>query len=120
MAEQNQVSLNEEKKILSEEAILQLITHCKTAIQNSNNTKVDKIEGKGLSSNDFTNAEKNKLEGIEENAKDNIIESISINGAPLSVVNKNVDILTEENYSIMTDMEIDELWKTATGEIGGE
>ena len=30
--------------------------------------KVDKIEGKGLSTNDYTNAEKNKLSGIEANA----------------------------------------------------
>lgn len=28
------------------------------------NDKVDKVEGKGLSSNDFTAAEKNKLAGI--------------------------------------------------------
>ena len=30
--------------------------------------KVDKVEGKGLSTNDYTNAEKNKLSGIEANA----------------------------------------------------
>lgn len=32
------------------------------------NDKVDKVEGKGLSSNDFTAAEKNKLDGIAANA----------------------------------------------------
>lgn len=32
------------------------------------NDKVDKVEGKGLSSNDFTAAEKNKLAGIEAGA----------------------------------------------------
>lgn len=32
------------------------------------NTKVDKVEGKGLSSNDFTSAEKTKLAGIAEGA----------------------------------------------------
>ena len=30
--------------------------------------KVDKVDGKGLSTNDYTNAEKNKLSGIEANA----------------------------------------------------
>lgn len=30
--------------------------------------KVDKVEGKGLSTNDYTNTEKNKLSGIEANA----------------------------------------------------
>ena len=32
------------------------------------NDKVDKVEGKGLSSNDFTANEKNKLAGIEAGA----------------------------------------------------
>lgn len=32
------------------------------------NDKVDKVEGKGLSSNDFTTAEKNKLAGIAAGA----------------------------------------------------
>ena len=32
------------------------------------NNKVDKISGKGLSTNDYTNAEKNKLQGIAVNA----------------------------------------------------
>ena len=33
-----------------------------------NNSKVDKVEGKGLSTNDYTNEEKTKLSGIEEGA----------------------------------------------------
>lgn len=36
------------------------------------NTKVDKIEGKGLSSNDYTDEEKNKLNNIEEGANNYI------------------------------------------------
>ena len=42
--------------------------------------KVDKVEGKGLSTNDYTNEEKSKLNGIEDNAQRNIIEHIYING----------------------------------------
>ena len=37
-----------------------------------NQTKVDKVEGKGLSTNDYTNADKNKLSGIEEGAEVNV------------------------------------------------
>ena len=37
--------------------------------------KVDKVEGKGLSANDFTDALKTKLDGIEAGAQVNIIES---------------------------------------------
>ena len=35
-------------------------------------SKVDKVEGKGLSTNDYTNADKNKLSGIEEGAEVNV------------------------------------------------
>jgi len=42
--------------------------------------KVDKVEGKGLSTNDYTNDDKNKLAGIEDNAQRNIIEHIYVNG----------------------------------------
>ncbi|MCI8426906.1 MAG: hypothetical protein HFJ03_05110, partial [Lachnospira sp.] len=34
--------------------------------------KVDKVEGKGLSENDYTNADKNKLSGIEDGAEVNV------------------------------------------------
>jgi hypothetical protein len=34
----------------------------------SDSTKVDKVSGKGLSTNDYTTAEKNKLAGIDDNA----------------------------------------------------
>ena len=37
-----------------------------------NQTKVDKVEGKGLSTNDYTNVDKNKLYGIEEGAEVNV------------------------------------------------
>ena len=42
--------------------------------------KVDKVEGKGLSTNDYTNEEKSKLNGIEDNAQRNVIEHIYVNG----------------------------------------
>ena len=41
--------------------------------------KVDKIEGKGLSTNDYTDAEKNKLAGIESGAQKNSITGIKGN-----------------------------------------
>ena len=55
--------------------------------------KVDSVTGKGLSTNDYTTEEKNKLAGIESGAEVNSIESISINSDPLTPdVNKNVNI----------------------------
>lgn len=44
-----------------------------TTIANQLGNKVDKVEGKGLSTNDYTNEEKAKLTGIEEGANKTVI-----------------------------------------------
>lgn len=54
--------------------------------------KVDKVEGKGLSAEDFTSALKSKLEAIEAGAQVNVIETVKVNGAPVEAVDKAVDI----------------------------
>ena len=46
-----------------------------TARLNADNGKVDKVEGKGLSSNDYTSEEKNKLAGIEEGATNTLVSN---------------------------------------------
>lgn len=62
--------------------------------------KVDKIPGKGLSSNDYTNEEKQKLEGIEAGADVNIIEGIQKNGSDLTPNNsKKVNITVPTRLS---------------------
>lgn len=45
--------------------------------------KVDAVAGKGLSTNDFTTDEKNKLAGIASGAQVNVIEKVKLNGADL-------------------------------------
>lgn len=42
------------------------------ALQIALDAKVDKVEGKGLSTNDYTTAEKEKLSGIEDGAEVNV------------------------------------------------
>lgn len=42
--------------------------------------KVDKVQGKQLSANDYTDEEKQKLNDIEEEAQKNIIEHVYVNG----------------------------------------
>lgn len=54
--------------------------------------KVDKVEGKGLSTNDFDDSLLAKLNGIEENAQVNLLENISIGGSLLEHVDKTIDI----------------------------
>lgn len=56
------------------------------------NNKVNKEEGKGLSTNDFTNDLKSKLEGIEDNAEVNKIETIKVNNVAQTITNKTVNL----------------------------
>lgn len=53
---------------------------------------VQKEVGKSLSTNDFTNTYKAKLDGLETGSQANTIESIKRNGILLQATNKSVDI----------------------------
>lgn len=67
----------------------------------SNNEEIDCGEIKGLSDNDFTTEEKNKLSGIASGAEVNTIQSISINGensAPDE--NKNINLVVEDKKEL--------------------
>ena len=66
-------------------------------------TKVNKEAGKGLSSNDFTDAEKEKLESVEPGAQENVIEVVKRNGSVLTVTDKTVDILVPTKTSDLTN-----------------
>lgn len=61
--------------------------------------KVDKENGKGLSSNDYTGTEKTKLSGIETGAQVNILEGIQLNGTSISPTNKIVNINALESIT---------------------
>lgn len=62
------------------------------AILDAVGQKVDKIEGKGLSANDYTDQDKNKLASVEEDAQENVIEVIESDGVELPIENKTVRI----------------------------
>lgn len=59
---------------LSNADVVQLLvdTNIVTATKKDLESKVDKVEGKGLSTNDYTTEEKNKLSGIAEGAEVNV------------------------------------------------
>lgn len=65
--------------------------------------KVDKEEGKGLSENDFTDEDKEKLDDIEEGAQENVIEVIKRNGTALPITDKTVDITVPTKTSDLTN-----------------
>ena len=63
------------------------------------NAFVAKEAGKGLSSNDYTTAEKNKLSGIAAGAEVNVLESVSVNGSAQTITSKGVDITVPTKVS---------------------
>lgn len=65
--------------------------------------KVDKVQGKQLSTEDYTTAEKTKLSNIESGAQVNIIETVSVNGTDLSVNNKAVNVTVPTKVSDLTN-----------------
>ncbi len=56
------------------------------------NNKVDKEDGKQLSSNDYTTTEKNKLAGISSGAQANVIETVQLNGNSITPTDKTVNV----------------------------
>lgn len=70
------------KKYLDDNGLLYFWGKVKSAF-------VGKETGKGLSTNDYTTAEKTKLSGIETGAQVNVIESITINGTTATISDKN-------------------------------
>lgn len=69
----------------------------------TDNKFVEKITGKGLSTNDFTNELKSKLDGIEANAEVNIIESVKVNNVTQTITNKSVNIPVPTATSDLTN-----------------
>lgn len=53
-------------------------------LSNTFDTKVDKVEGKSLTSNDFTDEYKQKLDSITDSAQTNVIEHILLNGTEVA------------------------------------
>lgn len=59
---------------------------------------VRQVSGKGLSTNDYTNDEKTKLQGIAAGAQVNVLEGVQVNGTDLSIdaQTKKVNVVIPE------------------------
>lgn len=66
------------------------------AVSNLSGNKVDKVDGKQLSTEDYSTEEKDKLDKIASGAQVNKIESLTLNGKTLPISNKGVNIKDEE------------------------
>ena len=65
--------------------------------------KVDKVDGKGLSSNDYTSDEKTKLANVAAGAQVNVLEGIQKNGQTVTVTNKIANISVPTATSDLTN-----------------
>ena len=65
--------------------------------------KVNKEEGKGLSTEDYTTAEKTKLGGIQTGAQVNVIESVKVNGVAQEADGKAVNIAVPTKVSQLSN-----------------
>lgn len=105
-AEANYVKSVSDEFTVSEEGKLEVkeIAPAKvTGLPDALAGKVDKVEGKGLSANDYTDEEKEKLGGVEAGANKNLIEIIKLAGAALNISEKAVDIpLAGETAGVVT------------------
>ena len=86
-------------KYLDENGLLFFWQQLKTKLA----AKVDAVAGKGLSTNDFTNADQTKLAGIEAGAEVNTIESIQVNGQAAAISNRTVNIPVPTAVSGLTN-----------------
>lgn len=92
--------------LAKEAAIAEAKTYTNTTVAGY----VAKEEGKDLSTNDFTDEDKSKLDGITAGAQVNIIEAISVNGTSATIEGKtakityvdSLDALTEDEYRAVT------------------
>ena len=66
------------------------------------NKKVDKVDGKGLSTNDFTNEFKDKLNAVNENGEANVLNGVkTADGNELTIADKKV---TLPNFALKSDI----------------
>lgn len=86
--DESEFSLDESKKLSVLSIPQSKVSNLTTDLGN----KVDKVEGKGLSSNDFTDSLLEKLNGITAGAQVNTIDEIKVNGTALEVNKKAVNI----------------------------
>ena len=73
--------------------------YSKSEVDTSLGNKVDKVVGKGLSSNDFTDTLKLKLDGIEEGAEVNTVTSVATRTGDVVLTKNDVGLSNVDNTS---------------------
>ena len=111
----------DEKKALS----LDVLIYYNSIIEQMIAAKVDKVEGRQLSTNDFTNEEKQKLADIAANATrvlvENVLTSDSTTNALSAAQGKALKALIDELSDSLSDLGYGDMMKSvydANNEIG--
>ena len=89
-------------KYLNDDGLLYLVQKIKTWLNN----KVEKVDGKGLSTNDYTTTEKNKLAGISTGANKTTVENSLTSTSTTNALSSNQGkVLNEKIESVMDNVE---------------
>lgn len=80
--------------------------------------KVDKADGMGLSTNDYTTTEKNKLANIEEGATRTVVDSVFSSTSTNPVQNRVVDNAISNLNTLVGDTSVSSQISTAILESG--
>ena len=115
-----------DKKYLDHDGVKYLAQKIYTRMDNADANKVDKVTGKGLSTNDYTTNEKSKLSGIATGAQVNVIETIKVNGTAQTVSSKAVNITVPTDNATLangagyqTASQVNSAINSAVGKITG-
>ena len=109
----DEFTVSEEGKLAVKEIAQDKVTGLPAALAG----KVDAVDGKGLSTNDYTDTEKEKLGGIEDGANKNLIEIVKLAGKEVNISGKAVNIpLAGETAGVVTSST--EVNKVAVAEDG--
>lgn len=96
----NGIQAGAEKNVIKSVTVKSSTTNVPVAPDSNGNVnidvsgKVDKVSGKGLSTNDYTTAEKEKLAGIDESK---LIQKVLVNGIEQTITDKTVNIMVENS-----------------------
>lgn len=120
------LSVRSNKIVLSSSAVAEaldnLSSYMITEINQTSKQKVDKVEGKGLSTNDYTDVDKQKLNAIEDDAQKNTVTSVNGMTGAVTIEAGNVDlsgyaktsdivdfkrciVISESNFAALSDTE---------------
>lgn len=112
------------------ETLTQTVSNNNTAVTEALANKVDKVEGKGLSTNDYTTDEKNKLAGIAAGAQVNDVVDVTVDGTSVVGSDKIAKIVLTD-YAKKSDItsayiykgtvaNLDELNTKVAGAVAGD